>query len=849
MKRDSKILLLAGLLHDIGKFFQRADEGLNDANNQLSEVSKNIADYICPKTQDGYLGYMHVIWTHEFIHRNSEKFKAVGLFDAPSIKENLITLAAYHHKPATKMQAFIQLADWWSSGLDRSSETEYATEKNWGKSRYKTIPLSPLFQNLHVNKSNYVKSKEYGYPLSELALNDDIFPRPVTEINSVPDAYKMLWQKFESQFMQISTKDSDAFIFTLLHHLKSFTRAIPASTKDYPDSSLFEHLKITGAIAQCLFEYHEAKPEAFLFNEKKCKLELKENEYPLILLCGDLSGIQSFIYQISSKGAAKSLKGRSFYVQAIAESAALHVLNSCGLSICNLVYAAGGKFYIIAPHLDYIEEKVETAFSEMEDFLWQRYEGKITINHAAIPFGYQKVSSNKSFVVTPEPGYPQIHVGVLWRLLAEKTSAQKGRKYESMLTNPQRFDALFKPFGAGGTEKVCAVTGKELTQGNYKALDTDEGEEELLVDEDVYMQVALGKALNQHDYILYSKGKLPAYNGFLRRLFGDLHVAVARRQEINSADDAFVYRTFKTNNSDASIIKGNRTGIGYRFYGGYGVAVDQQGNPFTFEELGGSGNFKRIGVLRMDVDNLSQLFMYGIPEKSRSFSALATLSAQLDLFFSGYLNTIREKEDFKNWVNIIYSGGDDVFAVGRWDKIILFAYEVRNAFRRFVCDRNDISISAGIAIVRPKFPIGKAADLAGEAEDAAKEYEYQADGVEYNKNAINLFDVSVNWDQEFPFVLRFKDDLVKWMNEEKITKGVLMKLFDYYALYKVGLPDWQWRAAYTFARLEKERKQASEVYEQLKVLLFSGAYANFRNIRFDAIIMACRWAEFENRSK
>src|SRR5690554_8003189 len=110
----------------------------------------------------------------------------------------------------------------------------------------------------------------------------------------------------------------------------------------------------------------------------------------------------------------------------------------------------------------------------------------------------------------------------------------------------------------------------------------------------------------------------------------------------------------------------------------------------------------------MDIDDLGTIFIEGLPENQRNFATYATLSTQLDLFFSGYLNTIRNQDKFKDWVNILYSGGDDVFAIGRWDKTIEFAIEVRNEFKRFVGNREDITLSAGIAIVGGKYPIAKA---------------------------------------------------------------------------------------------------------------------------------------------
>ena len=151
----------------------------------------------------------------------------------------------------------------------------------------------------------------------------------------------------------------------------------------------------------------------------------------------------------------------------------------------------------------------------------------------------------------------------------------------------------------------------------------------------------------------------------------------------------------------------------------------------------------------MDVDNLGSIFIKGLPEKDKSFSAYSTLSFMLDYFFSGYLNTIREK--YKDDVNILYSGGDDVFAIGRWDKLIEFAADIRKDFAFFV-GRNDISISGGIAIVGENYPIAKAAELAGDAEDKAK----KDNGAK--KNSFNMFGETISWHKEFDYIVEYKEE-------------------------------------------------------------------------------------------
>jgi CRISPR-associated protein Csm1 len=207
------------------------------------------------------------------------------------------------------------------------------------------------------------------------------------------------------------------------------------------------------------------------------------------------------------------------------------------------------------------------------------------------------------------------------------------------------------------------------------------------------------------------------------------------------------------------------------------------------------------------------------------------------------VNTILKKDEYTSHVNIVYAGGDDLFAVGRWDKLIDLSIEIRNDFKKFVCDRDDITLSAGIVIVNPKFPIAKAASDAEYAEKMAKDHSFT--GME--KNSLNVFGISLNWKEEIPFVIEFKNKLVQWIEKDQlISKGLLMKIFDYYQMYQNGNIEWRWQSAYTMSRYQKiargsESKNAIEI---IKTLLFTGNFNNkISNIRFEAIIASCRWAE------
>jgi CRISPR-associated protein Csm1 len=278
----------------------------------------------------------------------------------------------------------------------------------------------------------------------------------------------------------------------------------------------------------------------------------------------------------------------------------------------------------------------------------------------------------------------------------------------------------------------------------------------------------------------------------------------------------------------------------------------QKKHEKTFEELTQVEPYRPdketyLGVLRMDVDNLGKIFAFGLPEKAKSFSAYATLSFQLDLFFSGYLNTLRNNVAYRDWINIIYSGGDDVFAVGRWDRLVLFASDIRKAFGKFV-GRDDLGISAGLAIVNNKFPIARAAELAGEAEKAAKQYSDETGSM---KNAFCFLGESFSW-AEYVLVKQFKDELVAMIQVHDAPKSILHRLMQYGAAHKsnqyyvLKKPEkldlsYKWHLAYSLKRFaDREKSPVKEFILKIQKDLFT---AKNREVELKRI--AARWAELE----
>ncbi len=906
-----QVVYLAGLLHDIGKFYQRGDVYYENSS-KLTSTSKKIADYICPIGKNKVPGYQHVIWTHDFFElpKIEDKLKRLGLNSSSGLEDKesdtLLTLSCYHHNPQTFLQSIIQMADWWSSGMDRNKR--YDTDENQFKeySNFREVRLIPVFEQLIVNESLGQK-QDYTMPLKPLDIDTSCFPESLDTYQQ--EQYDKLWKEFLKEIDLIPVYEGkenqseaiEAFGETLLFLLKKYTWCVPSSAhkKDLPDVNLYDHLRTTGAIAQCLYDYWNKNREGFELNQiaGRKRLIIKEGHYPLMLFCGDISGIQKYIYDIYSSKAAKSLKGRSFFLQLLVETLVQKIITRCHVTLGHVVYASGGKFYMLLPNTESVCQALKEIEEETARNIHNEYHGALYVCMDYIPFCYhfEEGKGSISMLLEKNKNHQSTNLGELWRKLSEKTGMKKQQKFKQTMLDD--FDSFFLPENITNVEQICAVTGQFFEDEKDKIeIGQDENNQPVYVKAKVYEQISLGEKLKDADYFityrspefarkLKIKDHEPLSLGIRHHLFDSEHLTFdnAEFRKVSSVDTARVRRINQTDFNLINTLKGNRTSYGFTFYGGNQQAKITDEKPGksrnkTFEELAeySAGQKTKLGVLRMDVDNLGKLFMHGIPEEKRNLSRYATLSSQLDWFFSGYLNTIRDKdypkdedrnplfktasgevEYFKDWVNILYSGGDDVFAVGRWDMLIAFAEEVRSSFRRFVCGREDISISAGIAIISPKFPIAKAAELAGEAEKKAKKF--TLDGDKPKKNTFCLFGQVVSWENEFVEVKGIKTKLVHLIGNQHLSAGILQKFILFQQVENKnsgsGKTDksYIWNAAYYLAKYRERFKNHSEhaaviFLDELKNKLYtSGGFPPYERY-FDLVALAARWAEYELKS-
>ncbi len=192
----------------------------------------------------------------------------------------------------------------------------------------------------------------------------------------------------------------------------------------------------------------------------------------------------------------------------------------------------------------------------------------------------------------------------------------------------------------------------------------------------------------------------------------------------------------------------------------------------TFNDLAGSAcivtGTPKIGILKMDVDNLGRIFSDGLPDQLRTPSRMITLSRSLKWFFEGYMNTLIEK--YEGQVYPIFSGGDDFFIVGAWDKVFDLTLEIREAFDEFVAHHPGITLSASLLVVNEHFPVSRFAVL---AEERLHEAKYGS----LHKNTINVFGQNLTW-EEFNKAKSIKDDIVRMINDFGESKAVIQKILN-----------------------------------------------------------------------
>lgn len=606
--------------------------------------------------------------------------------------------AAYHHAaalrnarlPENSLAYIVCAADNLSAAADRRES------EGGGDSFRRYMPLASIFTHLNgEHPGNWVPP----YP------QDGRLYMPVKGDASLnAEQYAAAVEALRLRLGDIPV--GEEWLDSLLVLLESYCSMFPSSTYagESPDISLYDHLKTTAAIAGCIGEYLEAQ------GEHNYRSRLFENETAFrrekafLLYSADLSGIQRFLYTVASDRALRSLRSRSFFMELAMEHYCDELLAACGMSRVNLLYSGGGHCYLLLPNTEKVKSAIEAWNRRFNCVLSAEFGASLFLAH-----GYTECSGNE-LINRPAEEEPY---KAMFRRVSAALAKHKLRRYDG-----SQLRALNRGISDGGREcKICG-TGSSLREELCTWCELFGDLSPKIQSNDIYFVSPDGS--HPYDFIL------PAYDGNAYISLTDEKTARSRL-----GNGEAVSRIYSKNKSCTGLRYSSRIYVGDYAYSNRIEELAQE-----------SSGIKRIGVCRMDVDDLGQSFVSGFerkngtsPQEKQHFvtiSRTAAFSRQLSLFFKSCINGIlAEKGGGRALaVAVVYSGGDDVFLLGAWQDTLEAALRIRNTLHAFSCGA--LTISGGVCLVSSHYPVRAAAAMAGELEDRAK--------AQPGKDSIALFD-------------------------------------------------------------------------------------------------------------
>jgi len=676
---DEKVLILSALLHDIGKLIQRANtEESNKLNKLYGEYNYSY--------NAGFHGGAHARSSAAFIKENLK-----NIFEKSEIEHRtkVIDIILNHHDNSIGLQdktlenalKIIKKAD----GLS-SYEREKLPKEEKGKEKVNKNPMISPFSNI----CNY--NKNYYYELKAINASEKMYPLGTKEevfgsgYSDLTQQYNYLFETFDREFKKlVSLEHMD--LEKLNYLLKKYLQYVPSAAYYHEaDVSLYDHLKTTTAIALCLKRGSTGKP--------------------FLLVEGDISGIQNFIFSSfrsmeADKGSAKRLRGRSLYIYLLTDAVVRHILTSLKLPVFNVLLKSGGHFQILAPNTEENTKLLKDIKSQVNAYLYNSY-GCILY----MVIGYKSGDKNdiKNYSAFKEK-------------VTQKTDADKRKKFEFLFDKKQSKRPILKE---GEICKICGID--KIADKEKKSCKT------------CSKIVELGsKFLNDGEsyYVCDSPEKSD-----IQFVFGKNVIAY----KFGEHNDASCIEKVIVNSMD--IIDNNADS--FSLLGRYAPLTEDRKHPLSFEDIvgktAGREDHPKLAVLKADVDNLGYIFAFGLQSETedqkelKTISRVTTLSFMFDLFFSKCINNIAKNHN----CYIVFSGGDDLIVVGKYNNITEFAKDIHDEFSKWCADNKSITLSVGVAMADCKFPIKR---LIKYADDALYESK------EAKKDKITIFGHTLKWDE------------------------------------------------------------------------------------------------------
>ena len=801
----SSRVAFAALIHDLGKFAERAKLPISD--DQLN-AHKTL---YCPFNKEGnYHSHKHAAYTGfaldqiekylpDLIQDDVAPFSFRKQGESTDITDSLINAAAAHHKPDTFLQWIIATADRVASGFEREKFEKYnqAEEGIKGKNHYQARLLT-LFEQITLTDQSAVKNSnellDFAYDLTPLSANS-VFPQKRTEIEpsdneTAQKSYLKLWRQFVHGLVEIPSSHRKSWDLWLDHFdtaYQCFTGCIPSATAFgiKPEVSLYDHSKTTAALATALWRWHKEKQ----LTDKVQTAKLQDrstswDEQKFLLIQGDFFGIQDFIFSggsDSNKQAAKLLRGRSFQVSLFTELAALKILQACELPSTSQIMNAAGKFLIVAPNTEKIRNALNQVQTELNQWFVTHTYGLVGLGLAQLPASCNDFVGDK-FKDLIIKLFEQLEETKLQRLdLTDSPEAVQHIAYPHGICRLNRYfpaeteyDENVKNSGLSCISRDQIVIGEQLVKKNRILICAQEAEvfktgktESLRLPIFGYNVIftsmeeetgKFGELVKTQQLYRFWDFSIPesidkgVWNGYARRYINGYAA------KFNSADN---YTSDKYQNVDTSEIEYDRIKA-FDFI----ACEDRQFNGEKYVGL------SALMTLKGDVDNLGMIFQKGL--ENPTFAKIASLSRQLNQFFSLWLPAYCRQES-KNMYTV-FAGGDDFFLIGPWRSTQRVAHKMQQEFKRYVAENDEIHFSAGMVLTKLGIPVARLGELAEEALDKAKNIEDRDRNINKgDKNAVHIYQKTVSW-KDWQALNELENEISRLAEENNISVNYLYSL-------------------------------------------------------------------------
>jgi len=754
-QKEYQTVVLAALLHDIGKFMNRGDSVKRKhpffsadyvSNAQFKNLVKDISiDLELLKT---------------LVQRHHEYFKMPDELLVQRIEDPHIRALAY----------IVSRADTYSSG-ERLDEEPSELD-------FKRARLMSILTRIDIGKGTTLPRY---YNLQRLSPKS-VFPVLQNEKAQLSDHYDKLHEEFGEEFKKFKPKDFSALINGYLYLFEEFLWCVPSDTRDiYNDISLYDHLSTTSAIAACFYHYHSGN-----FDEK---LITDDRLDRCMLVGGDLSGIQKFIFEIGStnpKKLSKILRGRSFYLSLLTEIASLKILRRLNLPMSCRIMNAGGRFVLLVPNTPFVKKTLLSLKEDITNWFYSRFLGKLSLNIAWSKDNKDITLSKNDF--TPE-GFSKKQ-----KELSNALELTKKRKFGFIITNhellskpmQEAFNVLQKD---GNACEFCRiyprVDGKPRCQ---ICLDSEKIGESIISKPLAYFyEGSKGGGVNIMDYSVSFENN------------GDDWVLLEKISDENDKENQGYIKRHISNyipekqNEDIDLKEekpqnGNTLcrycGSPCKLEGDETQAIpprrDLVKSHLTFQCMSAStrrenkGNgVDHLAVIKADVDDLGFIFSQGL-KNTFSISRYASLSRMLNYFFTGWLTDEIRKNHSMTYT--VYAGGDDLLLISPWEDALNIGTEIGTKFKSYVGENPNITISMGINLMRPNSPVRLATEGVEENLEKSKQHS--------EKNRLTVFGTTVKWD-EFAKLKEFMTFLNNALNDkdEKVNTSFLYRMLKYHEMY------------------------------------------------------------------